>query len=153
MPPGSVTINGRYRCVSGDNVWVGRYQGISGMMLASAVARFAVLAALASAAWGSTIRDPAMGLDDGSLSSPISGATFTPVNGGGVFDFFNDTGQLITLLTFETAVLPGLTPGQGAAFVCNDAATPDHPNPFFLSCSITYNPSSGLMDISFFGTD
>src|SRR5262249_42347383 len=117
------------------------------------IARFAVVAALASASWASTVTDPAMGLDDGSLSSPITGASFTPVNGGGVFDFFNDTGQIITLLTFETTVLPGLTPGQLALFVCNDANTPGHPNPFFLNCSIAYNGLNGLMDISFFGTD
>ena len=122
-------------------------------MSMSTIARIAIVAALVSAAWGSTINDPAMGLDDGSLSSPITGASFAPINGGGVFDFFNDTGQIITLLTFETTVLPGLTPGQLALFVCNDANTPGHPNPFFLNCSITYTSSTGVMDISFFGTD
>ena len=123
------------------------------MTLTYIIARFAILTAVVSAAWGSPIGDPAMGLDDGSLSSPISGASFTPVNGGGVFDFFNDTRITITLLTFETTVLPGLNAGQLAEFICNDANTPGHPNPFFLSCSITYTSSTGRMDVSFFGTD
>ncbi len=123
------------------------------MLSTSTIARFAVFASLASVAWGSPVGDPAMGLDDGSLSSPISNATFTPINGGGVFDFFNDTGAVITLLTFQTTVLPGLSAAQLGLFVCNDATTSGHPNPFFLSCSITYNGSDGLMDISFFGTD
>ena len=123
------------------------------MTLKSTIARFAVLAAIVSAAWGNTINDPAMGLDDGSLSSPITGATFSPINGGGVFDFFNDTGHLITTITFQTTVLPGLSAAQLAAFICNDATTPGHPNPFFLNCSIGYESTTGVMDISFFGTD
>jgi hypothetical protein len=94
-----------------------------------------------------------MGLDDGSLSSGISGASFSPINGGGVFGFFNDTGRIITLLTFDTTILPGLSPGQIAEFVCNNAGTEIDPNPFFLNCSIRYNSSNGLMDILFSGTD
>src|SRR5438067_13267536 len=123
------------------------------MTLTITIARFALIAAVAGAAWASPIRDPAMGLDDGSLSSPISGASFTPINGGGVFDFFNDTGHVITLLTFQTTVLPGLSTDQLAAFVCNDASTGGHANPFFLSCSVTYQSSTGVMEVSFFGTD
>jgi len=116
--------------------------------------RLIALASLAAAvAWAGPITDPAMGLDDGSLSSPITGATFSPINGGGVFDFFNDTGELIALLTFDTTVLPGLLPEQIAAFVCNDANTPGHPNPFFVNCSISYHFDTGLIDISFFGLD
>ena len=112
-----------------------------------------MLATLAVAAWAGPITDPAMGLDDGSLSSPITGATFSPINGGGVFEFFNDTGRQITLLAFETTVLPGLTSDQLATFVCNDAVTRARSNPFFLNCSIAYQSVTGVLDVSFFGTN
>jgi len=123
------------------------------MTLTPTIVRFAVLAAFVSAASASPVGDPAMGLDDGSLSSPISEAFFTPMNGGGVFDFFNDTARTITLLTFDTTVLPGLSADQLAEFVCNDANTPGHPNKFFVNCAITYTSSNGFLEVSFSGTD
>src|SRR5262249_4973577 len=89
------------------------------------------------AIWGSTIHDPHMGIDEGSFSDAISlSTTFSPnANAGGAFAFFNATGDIIIGLTFDTFILKNLTPPQLAGvFSCNDASTPETPNPFFLNC-------------------
>src|SRR6186997_106407 len=109
-----------------------------------------LLAAISTAAWAGVIKDPAMGVDVDSNSDPLSGGiNFTPVNGGGVFSYFNDTGHLITELLFETFAAPNL-PQQEVidAFVCNAS---NNQNPFFLDCSVDYQPSDGKLTIDFFG--
>jgi hypothetical protein len=104
---------------------------------------------LSSVAWGGTITDPAMGLDSDSFSSPISSAgPFIPINGGGIFGYFNDTGHIITELIIHTTILPGLSQNIiDAAFACQE------PTAFFLHCSIGYQPLDGLLTISFFGVN
>jgi hypothetical protein len=74
--------------------------------------------------------DPEIAIDADSRSSPISlGSTCTPTaDGGGLCDFFNDTGSTITLLEFEDSVnVPGLPAGSG---VGQYLPSPD-PNPTF----------------------
>jgi len=118
--------------------------------------RFSAIAALcAAASWGGVIPDPQMGLDSDSLSSPITTDTiFTPINGGGVFTFFNGTGNLIVGLTFETTARTGLLQSTIVeSFNCNSQSTEALPNPFFLDCSVGYNPTTGLLTVSFFGVD
>jgi hypothetical protein len=115
-----------------------------------------VAAAIGSIAGASVIKDPdpSMGLDSGSLSDPISTQTiFRPINGGGVFGFFNAGTSLITQLIFQTTILPNLTPQQIAGvFTCNDANTQALPNPFFLNCAVNYT-QDGALRIDFFGVN
>ena len=104
---------------------------------------------LSSVAWGGTITDPAMGLDSDSFSSPISSAgPFIPINGGGVFGFYNDTGAIISQLNIRTTILTGLSQSIiDAAFTC------EQPTSFFLNCSIAYQPATGVLTVSFFGVN
>ena len=94
-----------------------------------------------------------MGVDEDLNSLPVSGGFIIfPINGGGVFSYFNDTGFLITSLTFHATMFPGLDVDDVlAAVVCN--ATPENPNPFFLHCSVAYEPSTGELTIPFFGVN
>jgi hypothetical protein len=96
-----------------------------------------------------------MGLESDSLSDPITvNTTFRPINGGGVFGFFNPTPLTIIALDFQTALKSGLDPATlVGVFFCNDANTPIHPNPFFTNCALDYNPTNGSLVISFFGVD
>lgn len=114
------------------------------------------LAALVgSFGWAGTLSDPTMGVKVGSLSDPFSaGGSIVPVNGGGVFGFYNPFSFFITSLEFDVTMRTGLDPADvSAAFVCNDAETPRNANPFFLNCGVAYNPGSGLLVISFFGVN
>ncbi|MBZ5723419.1 MAG: PEP-CTERM sorting domain-containing protein [Acidobacteriia bacterium] len=92
-----------------------------------------------------------MSVEAGSLSQAIgTGINFSPdpVNGGGLFGFFNGTGGFITALVFQTQIVAGLSDAtiQGA-FNCNAA------NPFFLGCAVAYAPANGLLTISFSGVN
>ena len=103
-------------------------------------------------------KDPDMSMDAGSFSTPLSQFTsfMADANGGGILDLFNDTGQLLTSFGLTTYIIPGLNNSTGAvtgAFGCNSAGNPTLPNPFFLSCGITYNASNGALTINFFGVN
>jgi len=89
-----------------------------------------------------------------SLSDPVSGGIrFTavpgipPNGGGGIFGFYNDTGETITRIDIDTLALTGLNPEifGPPTFNCNAD------NPFFLQCGFSYNPDTGFLRISFFG--
>jgi len=104
------------------------------------------------AARANGIIDPQMKiLADEFSDAIVQGMTFQPNgNGGGVFGFFNATGQTITELTFETMIKPNINPQDiAAAFVCNQGNF----NPFFLLCSVDYNVASGRLTIAFWGTN
>lgn len=97
-----------------------------------------------------------MGVKVGSLSDPFSaGASILPVNGGGVFGFYNPFSTFLTSLEFDVTIKTGLSPADvSAAFVCNDASTPGvNANPFFLHCGVAYNSESGFLAINFFGVN
>jgi len=110
-----------------------------------------ILSALSSGAMAGTITDPAMSMDAGSFSTALSQFTsFTPINGGGVLDLFNDTGEVITSIEFQTTLNAGLSPRTvEAAFSCNDATNPTLNNPFFLDCSVSYDLNSGQLSVLF----
>ena len=109
----------------------------------------------AAAARAGVISDPQMGVEAGDLSQPITtGVNFIPNSGGGVFGFYNGTGQIITELVFQTTILSGLNLTQdqiNGVFTCNAPSTSGHPNPFFLDCSVGYVNLTGLLTISFYG--
>jgi hypothetical protein len=116
-----------------------------------------VLSALVMAYSGSasagTITDPAMGMDAGSFSTALSLFTgFTPsqTTGGGFLDLFNDTGEVITSITFQVTVKPGLVDLIDREFICNGAGD-SLPNPFFLTCALAYDNSTGQLDFVFSG--
>jgi hypothetical protein len=98
------------------------------------------------------IIDPQMKILEDEFSTAIFvGLQFSPnATGGGVFGFFNATGQTITQMTFETLILPNIAPQDiASAFVCNQG----NYNQFFLFCRIDYIQSNGRMTIAFWGTN
>jgi hypothetical protein len=112
----------------------------------------ATLLLLCGTAQANGIIDPQMKILEDEFSTAIlEGSQFNPnLLGGGIFGFFNSTGQTITEITFETLIQPGISPDTiAAAFVCNQGNS----NPFFFFCRIDYNPSSGRMTIAFWGTN
>lgn len=113
--------------------------------------------AFCAASWASVIPDPAMGVEEEVLSDPVSrGIVFTPgPNGGGLFGYFNDTGNIIVRLDITTVALPGRSPSlfQPPVFICNAGGTAEFENPFFLDCAFQYSPTSGYLKISFFGVN
>jgi hypothetical protein len=117
------------------------------------VAVGAMLVALSGGAMAGTITDPAMTMDAGSFSTALSAFTlFTPINGGGVLDLFNDTGEILTSFELQTTLISGLPrAATQAAFTCNP--NPFQTNPFFLGCSVNYNPNSGQLSIQFSGVN
>ena len=96
-----------------------------------------------------TITDPTMGVDAGSFSDPLNSNTIiTPINGGGVFGYYNATSSIITSLVFQTTITTGLTDDQiAAAFSCQQS------NPFFLGCSVGYTKATGVLEITFSGVN
>jgi hypothetical protein len=88
--------------------------------------------------------DPEIAIDAGSFSSPITvGSTCTPsADGGGICDFFNDTGSTITLLEFEDSVnVPGLPAGSGLGAYPIPPASPVFtcdPTDVFADCLISF---------------
>ena len=120
----------------------------------------AALSAFCGVAAADSFTDPAMGMDAGSFSTALSTFTsFTPdqTNGGGFLDLFNDTGELITSITFETTIKTGLTGINvdtiSRTFPCNGATNLTLPNPFFLNCDVTYDSTSGHLDFKFVGVN
>ena len=102
------------------------------------------VAGLSMAAWATPI-DPRISIDDGGLSPAIDvGNTFITVNGGGVFDYLNNTGQFITTLGFQTTVNTGIE-DFNSVFSCASG--------FFLNCSFDYNGDTGLLKILFSGVN
>jgi hypothetical protein len=113
------------------------------------VAPFAVLLVFCGAASADILSDPDMSMDAGSFSTPLSQfVSFTPsqVTGGGILDLYNDTGHLLTSFGLSTYIKTGLTSAELSEFKCSTG-----PNPFFLNCGITYDPTTGELTISFFG--
>jgi MYXO-CTERM domain-containing protein len=105
-----------------------------------------------AAAKAGIIKDPSMGMEDGSFSSPIlPGGNFIPdPAGGGSFGFFNPNSSFIVEIDFFTFLFPNLNPADvNTAFTCNSGPA----NPFFLNCGFQYFPSSGLLTIRFFGVN
>jgi len=125
------------------------------MSLKRLLVRGGWLLVLAAAARAGIVTDPEMGVEAGDLSQPIgTGVTFSPYpeTGGGVFDFYNGTGQVITRFVFQTTFQTSLTPDQlTGVFTCSG----DHANPFFLDCSVGYVDLSGsvTLTIAFYGVN
>jgi hypothetical protein len=115
----------------------------------------AMLAAVCGVASAGTVTDPAMGMAAGSYSTGLSQfVSFTPnqTTGGGILDLNNDSGDVITGITFQTFIQEGLSlPEIDAAFTCNSASDVTLPNPFFLTCTISYNLNNGQLDFAFSG--
>ncbi|HEY7390978.1 MAG TPA: PEP-CTERM sorting domain-containing protein [Bryobacteraceae bacterium] len=91
--------------------------------------------------------DPQISIDAGGFSSPISLGAICPISpdGGGICDFFNDTGSTINLLEFEDSVggpeLTGLPPGSGIGAYLPPPATPTFtcdPTDVFAQCVILF---------------
>jgi hypothetical protein len=130
--------------------WEG-WQGMKQTLLTVSIA-----ALVGGSGWAGTLSDPSMGVKVGSLSEPfLAGGSIMPVNGGGVFGYYNPFSTFITSLEFDVTIKTGLSPiDVSKAFVCNDAKTPGgNANPFFLNCGVAYNLDSGLLLISFFGVN
>ena len=98
------------------------------------------LAGLSGAAWGQDF-----GLDLGCCSQPINaGNIITPVNGGGIFDFYNPNNSPIIEMVFKADI------GVNAVvddthFVCNTNGL------FFLSCDRSF--VDGILTFDFHGTN
>lgn len=106
-----------------------------------------LMGACALSAWAAPI-DPQISIDSSGASIPITvGQTFVTVNGGGVFDFENDTGQFITDLSFDATINSGiletLPEGQTIADVISCSSG------FFLTCGLDYNDVTGALIIHF----
>jgi hypothetical protein len=97
------------------------------------------------------IIDPQMAVESAGDPLPFNGGVaFQPdANGGGVFQYFNNTGATIIAITFGTQVETGLIPGPSLSCNMGDDATA--PNPFFTSCMPSYDPTTGDLDFQFFG--
>jgi hypothetical protein len=115
-------------------------------------AGLALVVAAAGVARANGIIDPVMRvLDDDFSNAILQGTTFFPNGtGGGVFGFFNPTNTNITELAFQATILPGLDQSTiSSAFACNQGNF----NPFFQFCSVSYLPSTGVLQIAFWGTN
>jgi hypothetical protein len=91
--------------------------------------------------------DPEIAIDAAGFSSPISLGSICPISadGGGICDFFNDTGSTINLLEFEDSVggpeVAGLPPGSGIGAYLPPPATPIFtcdPTTVFAQCVILF---------------
>lgn len=108
--------------------------------------RSGLLTGFSISALAATLPDPGILLDVGSASSPITtGINTVQPNGANtlIFDFFNNTGSVITGFTFQTTVTAGLQ--GGPYFSCQDRAG------FFLNCAAGYTAATGSLIISFSG--
>src|SRR5690349_1678345 len=63
------------------------------------------------------------------------------------YDFFNDTGAIITSFTFQTTVNANLSPENQASFTCAD------PGGYFLGCSTDYTSATGKLRYLFAGVN
>jgi hypothetical protein len=93
--------------------------------------------------------DPEIAMDVLSFSDPVSlGYRMIPVNGGGIFGFFNDLGATLTRIEIDTFARPDLDPLLVAgAFHCAQ------PIAYFHNCTIGYTAGTGLVSIVFSGVD
>ena len=110
-----------------------------------------LLVAAGVTATATPVNDPEMEIDTGGFSTPISTTIGTaqpcdpgPLNMPCSYDFFNDTGNLLTSFTFETKINPGLSPDIITQnFTCAD------PSGYFASrglpgCAVNYIPNGDL---------
>jgi hypothetical protein len=105
-----------------------------------------------------SVIDPQMGMEAAGDPNPFNGGvTLTPdANGGGAFEYFNNTGATITQLIFTATIAADLGTANNPPvpdFTCNNAQDPTVPNPFFLFCAVNYSPSDGLLEYIFSGTN
>jgi len=110
----------------------------------------AALLLMSGSASADLFSDPDMAMDAGSFSIPLSqfmGFTPNQTTGGGILDLFNDTGQTLTQFGLTTVIKTGLTLAP-TTFQCSIG-----PNPFFLNCAITYDPSTGSLTTLFSGVN
>ncbi len=92
--------------------------------------------------------DPQILIDSGGDALPVSsnlGAAQPCSPGPCTFDFFNDTGAILTSFTFATTINKNLSQTAIDSFTCAD------PHGFFLGCTIDYDSSSGLLKYLFSG--
>jgi hypothetical protein len=103
------------------------------------------------------IIDPQMAVESAGDPLPFNGGVAfspNPTDGGGVFQYFNNTGSTIIAITFGAFVAKDLgTAGNPALppLSCNMGDDTTAPNPFFTTCMPTYDPTSGELDFQFFG--
>jgi hypothetical protein len=102
------------------------------------------------------IIDPQMAVESAGDPLPFNGgvAFGADADGGGVFQYYNNTGATIIAITFGAFVATGLgTPDNPALppLACNSGDDVTAPNPFFTSCMPTYDPTTGELDFQFFG--
>src|SRR5438552_8915095 len=118
------------------------------LLLKRALFAIGVAIVFSVTASASIIKDPDMGIDEGSLSDPIFTTTsFIPINGGGAFGFFNPGRTFITQIAFQVLIRPGLDQDTVLdAFHCQES------NPFFLGCFVNYVPATGILRITLTGT-
>ena len=112
----------------------------------------ALLFAAGVAATASPLHDPQILIDTGGDSMGITvppGINQVQPCGSAscVYDFFNDTGSIITSFKFQTTVRTNLSPANQASFTCSD------PSGFFLGCSTTYTASNGTLIYLFDGVN
>jgi hypothetical protein len=114
---------------------------------------FLLAAVCFSALADPTPSDPEILIDIGCCSDSLS-TQFNNIQPNGnfttVFDNFkNDTGGIVTSLTFTMTIAKGLTSDQiSSGFSC--------PSPmvkYFLSCATPYDAGSGLLQYEFFGVN
>jgi len=76
-------------------------------------------------------------------------------NGDCTFVFNNDTGNIITSLSFSMTIATGLTQAEiASAFSCSQGeGGVVGPLGYFLTCGESYNPLSGLLTYSFSGVN
>jgi hypothetical protein len=104
-----------------------------------------------------SVIDPQMAVESAGDPNPFNGGTFfspDPTDGGGVFQFYNNTGSTIIAITFGAFVTTGLGTDSNPALPplsCNMGDDVTAPNPFFTSCMPSYDPTSGELDFKFFG--
>jgi len=108
-----------------------------------------LLVAAGVTATATPVNDPEMEIDTGGFSTPISTTIGTaqpcdpgPLNLPCSYDFFNDTGSLLTSFTFETKINPGLSSEIITQnFTCVD------PSGYFAAggspgCAVNYIPNA-----------
>ena len=116
------------------------------------VVRFLIPSAmLLSAGWlrADLISDPRGAVLNGGHSTG-TGTQFsvTPVNGGGIFDFFNNTNINWTSIDLTAHFGPGNLGLTSADFNCTPAAGEVSA---FLNCSFNFDPTTNTLQASYFG--
>jgi hypothetical protein len=99
-----------------------------------------------------TPTDPEILIDIGCCSDSLQNQ-FNEVQPDGtstslVFDFKNDTGGIVTSLTFDTTINKSLSQDQiNSGFGCPEDSH------YFLSCDTPYDPTTGALQYRFFGVN